>query len=287
MHESYEDIIPDYKEFLNAMKSPAPRGIRLNSIRTSKEKLFEWLEQSEFEFSMPFDFLDYFVLGESKSIGATVPGQLGHFYIQGASSLIPVEVLNPKPGENVLDLCAAPGGKTSHMAMKMNNQGAIIANEPYVGRAKALKANLDRLGVMNTAVTMLRGESFPKREFDKVLLDGPCSAEGSLRGKDYKWKEDEKFRGHLEQLQRKLILKAFDSLRAEGEMVYSTCTFSPRENESIVSYLLNERPEAKIESHPLGERFAKGLGDLPECIRIYPHQFNSGGFFLARITRRG
>ena len=156
-------------------------------------------------------YLENYLLPKNQnfSLGGSIEHSLGSFYSQGLSSQIAVDFLNPKPTDCVLDLCAAPGGKTVLMAQRMQNQGMIVANEIYRHRNIALKANLDRMGVINCVVTSYNGADFPMtKQFDKVLLDGPCSAEGTLNFVDNEqlpFKDDREFRKGLVRTQQKLI----------------------------------------------------------------------------------
>jgi len=244
------------------------------------------------------------------SLGKSLESALGQFYIQGLSSMLPVLELAPTCHEKVLDLAAAPGGKTIFMAELMQNKGLIVANEVNLDRMRILKANLEKMGVCNTVVTQNRGELFPGENiFDRVLLDGPCSSEGTWRlngtqeeNRDTEWNAPQtEFRDYLRNIQQRLILRAFRLLRPGGTMIYSTCTYAPEENEAIVSWLLNKEPSAKIVPLSLqclkGEREKltnRGLEnfegaqfhpDLVEACRLYPHRFPSWGFFFVKITK--
>jgi len=217
------------------------------------------------------------------------------FYVQEAVQVLPVRLLDPQPGERVLDLCAAPGGKCTQIAALMRNKGLLVANEPNGRRQQALLANLNRLGVLNATVTGYRGEMFPLQvRFDRVLVDAPCSGEGTLR------KKESPGTGaspgtirRLSAIQRRLILHGYDLLRPGGTLVYSTCTFAPEENEAVVSTLLTER-DAEIEPVTLPFPASPGLNawqglTFPEevtgCVRIYPQHLDSGGGFIARFRK--
>jgi len=238
---------------------------------------------------------DEALLRVDRPIGRRIEHWLGLFYVQEATQTVPVRVLAPLPGECVLDLCAAPGGKTSHAAALMKNRGCLVANEPSGRRQQALLANLNRIGTLNVIVTEYRGESFPTHaRFDCVLLDAPCSAEGTLR-------KDASLRGgarlgtirRLAALQKRLIVRAYDLLKPRGRLVYSTCTFAPEENEAVVAHLLRERG-ARIDPLRLPFSSAPGLPEwagetfpasLADCARIYPHHLDSGGGFIALVKR--
>ncbi len=244
---------------------------------------------------------------ETLPLGKTLPHFTGQIYVQTLSSMLPVEVLNPQPDEKILDLCAAPGSKTSFIAQRMGNSGCIVANEISGSRSKKLVANLNRTGVTNTVVTQTDGvamSAFLGQEFDRVLLDAPCSSEGFSR-KDSKffekmWSEQKIF--VAAKLQKKLIESAFEMLRPEGIMLYSTCTSAPEENEFVVQHLMETYPEEvellsfELPNIPsrkgISEFFGKKINkEISEKVhRIYPHLqtdlWNSESFFLSLIRKK-
>jgi len=243
----------------------------------------------------PFDWDDT-ILRTEQPVGRSIEHWLGLFYIQEATQTAPARVLAPQPGERVLDLCAAPGGKTVQLAASMENRGALVANEPSGRRQPALLSNINRLGVLNALITDYRGESFPMQEaFDRVLVDAPCSGEGTLRKDASVWQGARPSTiQRLSRIQARLLIRAFDLLRPGGTLVYSTCTFAPEENEAIVTELLRARDEASILPVPLPFPVAAGITEwegtefhpaVTGCVRIYPHHLNSGGGFLAHVRR--
>ncbi|UCF10846.1 MAG: NOL1/NOP2/sun family putative RNA methylase [Candidatus Bipolaricaulota bacterium] len=291
----YRDIIPEWSRFVAASTTAPPDVLRTNTLYVTGEELQTRLERRGVALrSLPWE--DLFSTSES-GLGRSLEHWLGWFYLQEATQTLPVVALDPRPGEAVLDLCAAPGGKTSQIAARMENCGLLVANEPSGRRHPALLANLNRLGVLNCTVTAYRGESFPGRErFDRILVDAPCSAEGTLR-KDPSMRTGAtpKTIERLARLQRRLLIRAFDLLRPGGVLVYSTCTFAPEENEAAVAALLEAR-DAAVEPVVLPVRGAPGIttwddssypDDVSRCVRIYPHHIDSGGGFVARVVRRG
>ncbi len=292
--DTYSDIIPGWEEFVAACSRPLPTTLRVNTLRTAPFLLSERLARKGFSL-IPVEWTDDLFTADDSGVSRTIEHWLGMFYIQEVVQTFPVNVLDPKSGETILDMCAAPGGKCTHIAALMDNCGTLVANEPLGRRQSALLSNLNRLGVMNATVTSYRGESFPiQMGFDRVLLDAPCSAEGTLR------KERSLLDGateatiaRLTRLQRRLILRAYDLLVPGGILVYSTCTFAPEENEGTVAYLLGER-DAILEPTKLAVPSSQGIkrwaGEkypdaVTGCVRIYPHQLDSGGGFIARIRR--
>ncbi|MCK5212562.1 MAG: RsmB/NOP family class I SAM-dependent RNA methyltransferase [Dehalococcoidia bacterium] len=289
----YRSIIEDWDAFQKAAETPMPYVVRSNTLKIESSVLYRrfiaaGIDVTRYEWNG-----DLFELAEPP--GRRIEHWLGLYYAQEAVQTLPVMALDPQPGETALDLCAAPGGKATYIAARMQNRGTLVANEPSGRRQMSLLANVNRLGVLNTMVTAYQGENFPMQtSFDRILVDAPCSAEGTLR------KEPSLRNGassgtiaRLARLQKRLILRAFDLLAESGLLVYSTCTFAPEENEAVVAHLLQER-DAQILPFSIPIEASSGLlgwqGEtFPEqtkhCVRVYPHHLNSGGGFLARITR--
>jgi len=289
----YTSIIEEWDAFQKASNTPMPYVVRSNTLKTSSDELAQRFVDSDINTVRYAWNKDLFELSEPP--GRRIEHWLGLYYSQEAVQTLPVIALDPQPGETVLDLCAAPGGKTTYIAARMQNQGTLVANEPSGRRQMSLLANINRLGVLNTMVTAYQGENFPMQtSFDRILVDAPCSAEGTLR------KEPSLRHGassgtiaRLARLQKRLILRAFDVLAPGGCLVYSTCTFAPEENEAVVAHLLQERT-AQILPFDAPFNAASGLTawqgetfppEIGHCVRVYPHHLNSGGGFLARITR--
>ncbi len=238
---------------------------------------------------------------EPGELGRALEHLLGYYYIQELSSMLPIIALNPKQNEIILDLCSAPGSKTSQLAAKMKNTGTIIANEISLGRIKILASNLERCGVTNTIITRKEGAVLCKRlknrrfEFDKILIDAPCSGEGTLRStpKTYlMW--NIKTIKNLPKIQINLLRSALEILKPKGEIIYSTCTHAPEENEAVISKLLNEFKDIKIETIKLPIKFREGITkwenkqfnqEVKKCARIYPQDNNTEGFFIAKIRK--
>jgi len=289
----YRSIIEDWEAFQRAAEMPMPYVVRANTLKIESPVLYTRLLDAGIDV-IPYEWNgDLFELAEPP--GRRIEHWLGFYYAQEAVQTLPVMALDPQPGETALDLCAAPGGKATYIAARMRNRGTLVANEPSGRRQMSLLANINRLGVLNTMVTAYQGENFPMQtSFDRILVDAPCSAEGTLR------KEPSLRNGassgtiaRLARLQKRLILRAFDLLAAGGLLVYSTCTFAPEENEAVVAHLLQERDAQIIPFNSPIEASSGLLGwhgeTFPEqtkhCVRVYPHHLNSGGGFLARITR--
>jgi NOL1/NOP2/sun family putative RNA methylase len=289
----YRSIIDDWDAFLAVIRAPLPFVVRANTLKILPSVLEERLAGERLPVRRLPWIEEAFELPEPP--GSRIEHWLGLYYVQESVQLLPVLALSPEPGETVLDLCAAPGGKATFLAARMENQGTLVANEPSGRRQMSLLANLNRLGVLNAMITAYQGENYPMQtSFDRILVDAPCSAEGTLR------KESSLQRGasqgtieRLARIQKRLILKAFDLLTPSGTLVYSTCTFAPEENESVVAHLLEQR-EARIPAFEppiprcaglrgwMGEHYPE---DMERCVRVYPHHLDSGGGFIARIGR--
>jgi len=291
--ERYRSIIPDWERFMAASARPLPYVVRVNTLRISPELLIDRLRSRGIE-GEPIPW-EPTLIRLDRPPGRLIEHWLGLFYAQEAVQALPVLVLDPRPNETILDLCAAPGGKATHIAARMENTGCLVANEPSGRRQQGLLANINRLGVVNATITDYRGESFPtSARFDRVLVDAPCSAEGTLRKARSLQGGARKGAIHrLSRLQKRLVLRAYDLLRPGGILVYSTCTFAPEENEAVIAHLLSERDgriapiSLPFSASPgltewLGERFGE---EMAGCARIYPHEIDSGGGFIARIER--
>jgi len=239
------------------------------------------------------------VYSASVPLGATPEYLAGHYILQGASSLLPVMALAPMEGERILDMAAAPGGKTTHIAALLKNTGMVLANDANRARCKAVVGNCHRLGITNTVVCSHDGRTLPKvmTGFDRVLLDAPCSGTGVISkdpsAKTSKGESDIHLCSHL---QKELVLAAMDCLDAKsstgGYLVYSTCSVLPEENENVVNYLLKKRSCKLVETGlDFGvDGFTKYREmryhpSLSLCKRYYPHSHNMDGFFVAKFKK--
>ncbi|MBT3323534.1 NOL1/NOP2/sun family putative RNA methylase [archaeon] len=287
--ERYSELT-DIEKFKEVSLKPMRKSIRTNTIKTTieviKERFGDSLEQ------VPWCKEGFFI--KKKGVGNTLEHYLGYIYLQGAASMIPPVVLQPKEGDMVLDMCASPGSKTSQMAAMMNNKGMIVANDSILQRLKPLTMNLQRCGVINTVITKMEGRRF-KTNFDKILVDAPCSGMGTIR-KSYKtikmWNPNTIKR--MAGVQKQLIKTGFDNLNEGGTMVYSTCTLEPHENESVVNFLLENYDNAKIEKINIEMKRGKSVdefegecydSDVKKCLRIWPQDNDTEGFFVARIKK--
>ncbi len=228
-------------------------------------------------------------------LSATREHWLGLVYVQQASTGVAAPAIAPEPGEHVLDLCSAPGGKTLHMAELMEDSGCLVASEVSEPRIRGLLGNVYRLGNSNIMVTAGDGRDFPVgATFDRVLVDVPCSGEGTLRrGGGRAPNQSMSFLGYVTKAQRALLERAVKVTRPGGVILYVTCTFAPEENEAVVTDALRRLP-VELEPLALPIDHAPGLTHfegvqfdprLEGAARIYPHHLDSGGLFMALLRK--
>ena len=295
--ERYSRFIPDFDAFLDAMQRPLKRTFRVNTLKATRDQVLELMADLMPE-PLPWYELG-FSLEEGEGLGKRIEHFIGLIYVQEAASMVPPLVLDPQPGERVLDIAAAPGSKTTEMAAMMQNTGIIISNDPSPTRVRGLIGNVDRAGCLNVAVCRMDGSSMGRAvagTCDRVLVDAPCSSEGTIRKSAHaldRWSVSaiERFPS----IQKRLILAGYLALKPGGAMVYSTCTVAPEENEVVVAHLLARQPEAEVREAELpGLVMRPGLREweresFPEvvtrCRRILPQDNDTEPFFLALIRR--
>ncbi|KAJ3122706.1 rRNA (cytosine-C5-)-methyltransferase nop2, partial [Nowakowskiella sp. JEL0407] len=289
-------------EFFEANEVPRPIVIRTNTLKTRRRDLGQALINRgvNLEPVGKWSKVGLQVFESPVPIGATPEYLAGHYMLQAASSFLPVVSLAPKENERILDMAAAPGGKTTYIAALQKNTGCLFANDANAERCKALVANIHRLGIRNSIVCNYDGREFPGvlGNFDRVLLDAPCSGTGVIsKDQSVKLNKSEEDFAMLSHLQKELILAAIDSVDANsktgGYMVYSTCSVTVEENEAVVDYALRKRPNVKLVSTGLDfgkEGFASFRGknfhpSLNLTRRYYPHTHNMDGFFVAKFKK--
>ncbi|KAI0181896.1 NOL1/NOP2/sun family putative RNA met [Hypoxylon sp. FL1284] len=290
--------------FFEANETARPVVIRTNTLRTHRRDLAQALINRgvTLEPVGKWSKVGLQIFDSNVPLGATPEYLAGHYILQAASSFLPVMALGPQEGERVLDMAAAPGGKTTHMAAMMKNTGCVFANDPSKARAKGLIGNVHRLGARNVIVCNYDAREFPRviGGFDRVLLDAPCSGTGVIaKDPSVKTNKDEKDFMVLPHTQKQLLLAAIDSVnhasKTGGYLVYSTCSVTVEENEQVVQYALNKRPNVKLVSTelPFGkEGFTSYMGkkfdpSLRLTRRYYPHTYNVDGFFVAKFHKIG
>jgi len=296
----------DFEKFLEISKTKTEKSIRCNTLKISPSELKTKLENKGWEISQPYPEHPEIMIVKSElkpgELGKSIEHLLGYFYVQEISSMMPILALNPQPQEIILDLCASPGSKTTQLATKMQNSGTIIANDKDIGRTSILNANIERCSCSNVIITrhdaVILCEKLNKlgMKFDKILLDLPCSGEGNIRSNPktfLMW--NLKMIKKLSRMQKKIAGSAIKLLKPEGTLVYSTCTLTPEENESVINFLVKNFP-LEIQEVKLPLKCREGIKswekenfqqDINKTCRIYPQDNNTEGFFIAKLRLKG
>lgn len=291
-------------EFFEANEVARPITIRTNTLKTRRRDLAQALVNKGVNLQPIGNWtkVGLQIFDSQVPIGATPEYLAGHYILQAASSFLPVIALDPQENERILDMAAAPGGKTTYICALMKNTGCVFANDANKNRTKSLIANIHRLGCTNTIVCNYDAREFPKviGGFDRILLDAPCSGTGVI-GKDQSVKvsRTEKDFMQIPHLQKQLLLSAIDSVdcnsKKGGVIVYSTCSVAVEEDEAVVDYALRKRPNVKLVDTGLvigKEGFTNYRGkkfhpSVKLTRRYYPHTYNVDGFFVAKFQKIG
>lgn len=296
--ERYREVIDDWPAFHEANRTPEPVAFRSRATLMDAGTLRLRLQAGGFVVEPIEGVADYFrVVSGPGSVAQTVEHWLGFLHVQQAVMALPSLALAPLPGERVLDLCAAPGGKTAHLSELMQERGPLVAVDPKEKRIRGLLGNLYRLGCMNVVVIAGDGRQLPTGAlFDRVLVDAPCSGEGNYRRQKGRFRSGSRsFTAHVTELQEALLRRAIALTRPGGTVVYSTCTYAPEENEAVLDRVLRDAPVV-MERIPLDTTHAPGLTEweghrfdpqLQHAWRVYPHHLDSGGLFMARLRKEG
>ena len=295
--DSMKEILgEDYEAFLAGFDGQRQYGLRVNTLKMNLEE-FERIAPFHLK-KVPWISIGYFYEAEDAPAKHPVYSA-GLYYLQEPSAMTPASRLKVQPGERVLDLCAAPGGKATELGAALQGEGLLVANDINTARARALLRNLELFGISNSFVTNepphVLAERFPEF-FHKIMVDAPCSGEGMFRKNPAvvdSWQE--KGPEYFSKLQREIIVQAADMLLPGGMMFYSTCTFSPLENEKTITHLLKERPDMEVIPMEDYEGFAEGLtsyrGEVFDescklCRRIWPHKMSGEGHFMALLHKK-
>lgn len=290
-------------EFFEANEAPRPLTIRTNTLKTRRRELAQSLIQRGVNLDplSKWSNVGLQIYDSPVPIGATPEYLTGQYMLQSASSFIPVLALDPQPGERVLDMCAAPGGKTTYIAQMMKNTGVLFSNDKHSERVRAVVANVHRMGIRNTVITNYDGRMFPRvmGGFDRILLDAPCTGSGVIsKDPSVKTQKDERDVHRMSHIQKELILAAIDSVDMKGHssggavIVYSTCSILIEENEAVVDYALKKRAVKVVPSGvPFGKPGFTRIGSrqfhpsLKHAVRVYPHTHNMDGFFVCKLIK--
>lgn len=282
-------LADEWPAFLDAYKEPFHAGLRFNPLKCKP---------------LPLPFLAE-AIPWAENAFALLPGarpgryplhDAGAYYLQEPSAMAPAALLAPEPGERVLDLCAAPGGKSTQLAARMNGAGLLVCNEIHPKRARVLSSNIERMGIANALVLNEHPAKLAERfvaYFDRILVDAPCSGEGMFRKEEAAiedWSPET-----VEMCaarQQEILNSAAQMLRPGGRLVYSTCTFSPEENEGVISAFLKSHPDFFVEpvNAPWFDRgrpewICEPAAGVENCFRLWPHKLHGEGHFAAVLRR--
>lgn len=295
----------EYEDYLKCFEEKHYSGLRVNTLKITPEE-FEKICPFEIK-RIPWIENGYYYDAKDEQPARHPYYYAGLYYIQEPSAMTPANLLPITPGDKVLDLCAAPGGKSTELAAKLQGEGILVANDISNSRAKALLKNIELFGVKNAVVVSeAPGKlvNYFEGYFDKILVDAPCSGEGMFRKSPAIMKNWEQYGvDYYNKLQKEIILQAAKMLKPGGKMLYSTCTFSKEENEGTIAYLLNECKDFKIlnplelkgnqkgvsyEGFDFGRpELADGLEDVKNSIRLWPHRIHGEGHFICLLEKEG
>ncbi|NLN06418.1 MAG: 16S rRNA (cytosine(967)-C(5))-methyltransferase RsmB [Firmicutes bacterium] len=283
---------PEETEKLLAANNMAPPvTIRVNTLRTDRESLLSRLAAEGVEAEASGITPEAIIIKSSPGLGSLASYKDGLFQVQGESAILASRILAPAPGSRVLDMCSAPGGKTTHLAALMQNRGEIVALDIYPHRLELVKANARRLGAAIITTVLLDGREITPGQyglFNYILLDAPCTCLGVIRRKpDIKWRRREKEIGILAALQKELLERAAAVLAPDGVLVYSTCTNEPEETTEQIDSFLERHPEFTSSPFTVSLPPTRRQQSVYGGIQLYPHVHGVDGFFLARLRKAG
>jgi tRNA (cytosine49-C5)-methyltransferase len=293
--------LTDFKLFKEISETYLRRCIRVNTLKISIDELKARLSPEWHLTQVPWCKEGFWIKhkGEGDShrrdVGNLPEHALGYIFIQEAASMLPPLALDPQPGEKILDMCASPGSKTTQIAQYMKNEGILVSNDFRLDRIKALGLNVQRMGIKNCILSMQEGRFFKGFSFDRILVDAPCSGTGTIRKS---WKTlriwNPTMIRRLAGTQKILLETAYQNTKPGGVIVYSTCSLEPEEDEGVITHLLERHPDAELEdivleikrSAPVMEFDGKQFNPQVErCLRIWPQDNDTEGFFVARIRK--
>ncbi|MCH9031965.1 MAG: RsmB/NOP family class I SAM-dependent RNA methyltransferase [candidate division Zixibacteria bacterium] len=292
----YEPLVDNPSAFFETIRKPLKRSFRVNTLKSTCDEIENRFDTYGIEIKQT-KWLPLAYVSENPDIGSTLESFLGKIYIQELTSMLPPLVVEEeiRNARSILDSCAAPGSKTTQIAALTSHGGTLLASDINYSRIRALKNNINKVGATNCVIANQDLREFPKVEFDIVFFDAPCSSDGTLRKSPNilpSWTE--KKINRFTNLQKIMILKAFDLVRRGGTLVYSTCAFSPEENEEVVDYLLRKRDASiapiTLPGITLGDGLTNWAGaefdsQLSKTRRVWPHHNDTGGFYIAKILK--
>lgn len=288
--ERYKTIIDNWQKFQEHADRHQQSTIRKNPLKAGED--FEEKLAENFEFEQA-DWNPNIYRVNTETPGKSIQQWRGDYYVQEESASLPVTVLEPQENEKILDMCAAPGGKTTQIAARTGNNADLIANDESQSRIQSLQMNIYRTGSASATVVNYDGRNLPEDEqFDRILLDAPCTGEGDRYRRTFEAADESEIKG-LSELQKELVEKAEKMLKPGGTLVYSTCTINPFENEEVVKYAV-ENTDLKTEKIETGIKHVRGVesfegndygSEMTDTVRVYPHHMNSGVIYVARFTK--
>jgi len=303
--EAYRDLLSDteYQALIASLDQPLPPSFRVNPLKTTPDFIPNLIVKYGWQLEpIPFCPTGYRVLNAAPSaLSATLEHKLGLYYIQEAASMLPVELFTTfDPADLILDMAASPGGKTTHLVSRSGDHGLILANDSSQGRIQSLRFVLQNWGAVNYAVTRFPAERFGEwcpTVFDKILLDAPCSMQGLRTAESHHVRPvTSRESTQLSRRQRAMLSSAVHALRVGGEVVYSTCTLLPEEDEMVVDAILREFP-AVLEVSDVQYRLPHPAPGLPHyqgvsfsdpvqrAVRLWPHRLDTAGFFACHMRK--
>jgi len=291
--EKYSKLT-DFEEYKNSViHKYARQSIRVNTIKCSVNEAIKNLKKDRWILEeIPWCKEGFFIEHESgrRDLGNTEQHKRGMFFSQGAQSMIPAQLLGVDYKSNVLDLCAAPGGKTNHIACIMNNKGKITANDANGFRMNILKMNMERCGVKNVVYSKQKAEDYISGEvFDAVLIDAPCTGSGLIKGNIARTKKllkewNPNMVDKYARIQMKMLNSAYESVKKDGIIVYSTCSMEPEEDEILVDEFLKNHKNCKNITPDKVNNY-KIKNGLRDYIKIWPQYYDTNGMFIAVIKK--